>query len=138
MCIVSRTAIIRTAGSCQGGEYRITINGGQRRLRQAIVNPAKTEAILASALAGIAADPQSFPHPDSVPEAIIQWWEGLKSACRTLFDKGAELYWLSVVFQLAQEDPTRRLLNALEPRLPHINITANLVRTLIGRAKSLQ
>jgi hypothetical protein len=102
---------------------------------------AKVEAILASALASIHADvdqKQSFPYLNAFTEEHIRWYDALKVTCQELFALGAELYWLETICRLAQEDPTRLLLNEMAARLPAVNLTANLVRTLLSRAKSVQ
>jgi hypothetical protein len=76
---------------------------------------AKTEAILASALASIGADGGSFHHLNRYNEGNILWWDALKNACREVFELGADLLFVERLLFLYDVDPNAlRALAVLE------------------------
>jgi hypothetical protein len=76
---------------------------------------AKTEAILASALASVHADEQDLPYLNAYPEQDISRWDDLRDACHELHVLGADMGIVEQLMFLATENVyDRRAIKMLE------------------------
>jgi hypothetical protein len=105
----------------------------------AVVKYAKVEAILASALASVEADAQSFPSLDWLTESGIRQVEVLKKACRQLLNAGAHPYVLERLITFATEDPmARRGLAMVHQGLSRLAHMREQLKTLPRKIMCLQ